>query len=92
MLSSESPVGEESKQQQLLVAALFAASERCGAELGELLYDLGERLQAGEDYRHVALAIAALELPEPAVAQVVPQVEDVGRQEVKDAMWVGARA
>ena len=62
---------------RLLVAALFAAAQRCAPELGELLYDLGERLQLGEDYRQVALAIAAL--PETQTVEV-KEVEEVKEQ------------
>ena len=56
-----------SAQQQLLSAALFAASERAPDPLGDLLWQLGDRVKAGDDYRDVALAIQALPPLDPLI-------------------------
>lgn len=53
---------------QLLSSALFAASERSPDPLGDLLWQLGDRLQAGDDYKDVALAIQALPPFDPRLA------------------------
>lgn len=53
---------------QLLSSALFAASERSPDPLGDLLWQLGDRLQAGDDYKDVALAMQALPPFDPGLA------------------------
>eukprot|EP00913_Durusdinium_trenchii_P008616 g8090.t1 len=59
--ANSSPTGSQQlSEQRMLCGALFAASERSPEPLGDLLWQLGDRLKAGESYKDIALAIQAL--------------------------------